>query len=274
MTVALSGDGADEAFAGYRRQVFHTHEERVRNWLPGGLRRQVLTPLGRAWPRADWAPRPLRAKATLLSLAGTGAEGYARALSVVPRDMRGSLYSADFRSLIGGYRAERPLIELMERAPARSGLDRAQYADLAFWLPGDILTKVDRTSMAVSLEAREPLLDHRLVEFAATLPERMRVRGRHGKWLMKQAMRRYLPEDILYRPKQGFVTPIAAWLRGPLASEARAIAASAPLARTGWFDGEMVRRAAERHIAGAADNSRLLWQLLMLDKSLANLGIG
>ncbi|MFA9201285.1 MAG: asparagine synthase-related protein [Cypionkella sp.] len=148
-----------------------------------------------------------------------------------------------------------------------------QYADLTFWLPGDILTKVDRTSMAVSLEAREPLLDHRVIEFAAGLPERLRIRGGQGKWLLKRTMERYLPRDVLYRPKQGFVTPIARWLRGPLAGEARAIARGASLARTGWFDGDRVAALAEAHIAGRADHSRLLWQLLMLDKSLAALKI-
>jgi asparagine synthase (glutamine-hydrolysing) len=162
---------------------------------------------------------------------------------------------------------------MMDAAPARSGLDRAQYADLKFWLPGDILTKVDRTSMAVSLEAREPLLDHRLIEFAATLPERTRVRGGQGKWLLKKAMRRYLPDEILYRPKQGFVTPIAEWLRGPLAGETQAIAASAALARTGWFDTARLARLAEAHRSGRADHSRLLWQLLMLDRSLVRLGL-
>ena len=272
VTVALSGDGADEALAGYRRQVFHAHEERVRGILPAAFRRKVLGPLGRLYPKADWAPRPLRAKATLLALAGDGAEGYARSLSVVPPELRGALYVPDMIRQLGDYRAEQPLIDLMNAAPARSGLDRAQYADLAFWLPGDILTKVDRTSMAVSLEVREPLLDHRLVEFAASLPERMRVRGGQGKWLMKKAMRRYLPDSILYRPKQGFVTPIAEWLRGPLAGEAKAIATSAALARTGWFDTAILARLGEAHVAGRADNSRLLWQLLMLDKSLVQLG--
>ena len=273
VTVALSGDGADEALAGYRRQVFYAHEERARGLLPAAFRRNVLGPLGRLYPKADWAPRPLRAKSTLLALAGDGAEGYARSLSVVPPELRGSLYAPDMLRQLSDYRAEQPLIELMEQAPARSGLDRAQYADLKFWLPGDILTKVDRTSMAVSLEAREPLLDHRLVEFAATLPERMRVRRGQGKWLMKKAMRRYLPDEILYRPKQGFVTPIAEWLRGPLAGEAKAIASSAALARTGWFDGAVLSRLADAHVAGRADNSRLLWQLLMLDKSLVGLGL-
>ncbi|HEY6813969.1 MAG TPA: XrtA/PEP-CTERM system amidotransferase, partial [Croceibacterium sp.] len=273
VTVALSGDGADEALAGYRRQVFHAHEERLRGVLPAGFRASVLGALGRAWPKADWAPRPLRAKATLLALAGSGSEGYARGLSVVPPEVRGTLYSAGFARQLGAYRAEQPLIARMDSAPARSGLDRAQYADLTFWLPGDILTKVDRTSMAASLEAREPLLDHRLIEFAATLPERLRVRGRQGKYLLKKAMRRYLPDDVLYRPKQGFVTPIAEWLRGPLAGEAQAIATSAALARSGWFDTARLARLADEHRSGRADHSRLLWQLLMLDRSLVRLGL-
>ncbi|AKH41709.1 asparagine synthase (glutamine-hydrolyzing) [Altererythrobacter atlanticus] len=273
VTVALSGDGADEAMAGYRRQVFFAHEERVRRLLPESFRRNVLGPLGRIYPKADWAPRPLRAKSTLLALAENGAKGYARGLSVVPPELRELLYSSAMRRKIGDYRAEDPLVEAMMKAPARSGLDRAQYADLTFWLPGDILTKVDRTSMAVSLEAREPLLDHRLVEFAATLPERMRVRGTQGKYLLKHAMRRYLPDDILYRPKQGFVTPIADWLRGPLAQQARGIAGSAALARTGWFDTVRISHMADAHISGRADNSRILWQLLMLDRTLAKLGI-
>ncbi|RPF70198.1 XrtA/PEP-CTERM system amidotransferase [Aurantiacibacter spongiae] len=274
VTVALSGDGADEAFAGYRRQVFHAHEERLRGLIPQPVRQALLAPLGRVWPKADWAPRPLRAKATLLSLAGSGAQGYASALAVTPEPLRQSLYGEDLAAQIGGYRAETAIVDCMKNAPARSGLDAAQYADLKIWLPGDILTKIDRTSMAVSLEAREPLLDHRLVEFAAGLPEALRVRRAQGKWLLKKAMERYLPDEILYRPKQGFVTPIADWLRGPLAGRARGIANSAMLARTGWFDNTRVAQLAEDHIAGRSDHSRLLWQLVMLDRSLARLGIG
>lgn len=273
VTVALSGDGADEALAGYRRQVFHRHEERARSLLPAVLRSKVLGPLGDAWPKADWLPQPLRFKSTLQGLSGSGAEGYARSLSVTPPEVRSGLYSPELGRMLGEYRAEQPFIDLMANAPARSGLDAAQYADLKFWLPGDILTKADRTSMAVSLEAREPLLDHRLVEFAAGLPDRMRVRGRQGKWLMKKAMERYLPEDILYRPKQGFVTPIAEWFRGPLQGQARAIGSSAALARTGWFDTARLSQIAEAHISGRSDHSRLLWQLVMLDRSLARLGV-
>ena len=274
VTVALSGDGADEAFAGYRRHRFQRNEDRMRALLPQSLRSPVFGALGAIYPKADWAPRPMRAKSTLQSLAAGSEEGYARALSVTPPELRERLYTPDFLTLRGEYRAEQPLVDLMRHAPARSGLDKAQYADLKFWLPGDILTKVDRTSMAVSLEAREPLLDHRLIEFAATLPEKFRIKGGQGKWLMKQTMRRYLPEDILFRQKQGFVTPIAHWFRGPLSGAALGISGSAALARTGWFDASRLRVLAAAHIAGHSDNSRILWQLLMLDRALAQLRIG
>ena len=271
VTVALSGDGADEAFAGYRRHKFQHAEDRLRGMVPQALRGPVLGSLGAAYPKADWAPRSLRAKTTLLSLAGTSEAGYARAVSILPPELREGIYSPEFLKLRGDYRAEQPFEATMRSAQARSGLDRAQYADLKFWLPGDILTKVDRTSMAVSLEAREPLLDHRLIEFAAALPEGLRTRRGEGKWLLKKTMQRYLPDEVLYRPKQGFVLPMAEWFRGPLASSARAIGSSAALARTGWFDAKRLGTIANDHIAGRADHGRLLWQLVMLDKSLSGL---
>jgi len=273
VTVALSGDGADEAFAGYRRHKFQHGEDRLRGLLPQALRGPLFGGLGAIYPKADWAPRPLRAKATLQALAASSEAGYARAVGVTPPELRAQLYSPEFLRLRGDYRAEQPWEDLMRSAPARSGLDRAQYADLKFWLPGDILTKVDRTSMAVSLEAREPLLDHRLIEFAAGLPEGLRLKGGQGKWLLKKTMKRYLPDDILFRQKQGFVTPIAQWFRGPLAESTRGIAASSALARTGWFEPRRLGSIAEDHIAGRADHGRLLWQLLMLDRSLSGLSI-
>ena len=159
----------------------------------------------------------------------------------------------------------------MRDAPARDALDRAQYGDLQHWLPGDILTKADRTSMAVGLEAREPLLDYRLVEFAAKLPVGMRLRGGQGKWLMKKALERYLPNDILYRPKMGFVTPISAWFRGPLADEAAALSHSRILVGSGWFDPATISRIAADHRAGTAEHGRTLWQLVMLERSMARL---
>jgi asparagine synthase (glutamine-hydrolysing) len=271
VTVALSGDGADEAFAGYRRHVFHNAEERVRGLVPQSVRGPTLGWLGRMYPKADWAPQMFRAKSTLLSLSRSGTEGYADAVGVTGPTGRSAIYSDTMIRQLDGYRGEARMIELMEKAPARDGLDQAQYADMKMWLPGDILTKVDRTSMAVGLEAREPLLDYKLMEFAAKLPGRLRVRGGTGKYLLKKSMERYLPQDILYRPKMGFVTPLAQWFRGPLAEQARNISSAGSLARLGWFDASALAKVADDHISAKSDNSRLLWQLLMLEKSAKNL---
>jgi asparagine synthase (glutamine-hydrolysing) len=271
VTVALSGDGADEAMAGYRRYRFQAAEERVRAFVPAPVRAPLFGALGAAWPKADWAPRPLRAKATLLSLARDGAEGYARSVGVTTPELRWALFSADAKAALQGHRAEDRYVAAMRDAPARDPLDRAQYADMKLWLPGDILTKSDRTSMAVSLEAREPLLDHRLVEFAARLPVSMRLKGGEGKWLMKRALERYLPRDILYRPKMGFVTPVSDWFRGALAEDAAALARSRVLSQTGWFDLERLGRLAEAHRAGREEHGRTLWQFVMLERSLARL---
>lgn len=271
VTVALSGDGADEAFAGYRRYKFQAAEERVRGLLPAAVRSGVLGTLGRWYPKADWAPRPLRAKTTLLALAEDGAEAYAGSVGVTTPALRAMLFNDSARRALGGHRAEDRYVTAMRDAPARDALDRAQYADFRHWLPGDILTKADRTSMAVGLEAREPLLDYKLVEFAATLPVSMRLRGGQGKWLLKKALERYLPKDILYRPKIGFVTPISAWFRGPLADDAAALASSRVLGGTGWFDPATIARIAEDHRSGRAEHGRTLWQLVMLERSMARL---
>jgi asparagine synthase (glutamine-hydrolysing) len=271
VTVALSGDGADEAFAGYRRYKFQAAEDRVRALMPEGLRTSLFGTLGRHYPKADWAPQWLRAKSTFQALASDGAEAYARSVSVVPAEQRARFFSDAFTRDLQGHRAENRYIAAMKSAPARDGLDRAQYADLKIWLPGDILTKVDRTSMSIGLEAREPLLDHRLVEFAATLPANMRLRGGEGKWLMKKAMEGHLPNDILYRQKMGFVSPISAWFRGPLAGEIEGLLTKSLLVECGWFKVDVLAKLAADHRSGLGEHGRLLWQLIMLEKSLTRI---
>jgi asparagine synthase (glutamine-hydrolysing) len=268
--VALSGDGADEAMAGYRRYRMFANEERVRRLLPGPLARAVGG-LGQLYPKLDWAPRMFRAKTTLQALGQEAGAAYADGVGVTPALIRRQILTAPLH----GHVAEQRYVDAYRDAPASDALSRAQYADLKIWLPGDILTKVDRASMAVSLEAREPLLDHRLVEFAASLPANMRLRGGRGKWLMKRALESRLPAHILHRPKMGFVTPVSDWFRGPLAGEAKAIARGSALAETGWFDAVAISRLAEAHLSGRSDHGRLLWQLLMLEKSLQRVfGLG
>jgi asparagine synthase (glutamine-hydrolysing) len=239
--------------------------------IPRFLRKGLFGPLSRVWPQMDWAPRPLRARATLASLSKSGAEGYAEAVGVTGPAQRARLFNDAAVHALGDHIGEARYWKAMAEAPAAEPLDRAQYADLKIWLPGDILTKTDRMSMAVSLEAREPLLDYRLIEFAATLPASMRVQGGTGKAILKKAMERYLPHDILYRPKMGFVTPVSHWFRGPLVEQAKALATSSTLTRSGWFDMAEIERIVAAHQSGRRDHGRLIWQFFMLEKSLAKL---
>jgi asparagine synthase (glutamine-hydrolysing) len=271
VTVALSGDGADEAMAGYRRYRLFANEERVRGLLPAGLRRRLFGSLGRAYPKLDWAPRALRAKSTFEALAMDDGAAYFHAVSVTPDALRGRLFSDALKRSLGGYWAGSLYVDTMRDAPAVDALGRAQYADIVHWLPGDILTKVDRTSMAVSLEAREPLLDHELVAWMAALPSGLRLSGGEGKWLLKKAMEPYLPRDVLYRRKMGFVVPIERWFRDALADRVAALATGSAVADSGWFDMNRFSAWAAAHRAGRADHSRLLWQMLMLDGALSAL---
>ncbi len=236
VTVALSGDGGDESFGGYRRYRLHMMEERMRQPLPLALRRPVFGLLGRVYPKADWAPRVFRGKTTLQALARDSVQAYFHSMSILRDDMRSRLYSNTFKAQLAGYNA----IEVFQRHAAKANhedpLSLVQYLDLKTYLVGDINTKVDRASMAHSLEVREPLMDHPLVEWLATLPSSFKLRAGEGKWLFKQALEPYLPKDILYRPKMGFAVPLASWLRGPLKERARGAVLGDSLAETGLFD--------------------------------------
>jgi asparagine synthase (glutamine-hydrolysing) len=189
--------------------------------------------------------------------------------------VRSSLYSPAMRRLIEGHRPEERYATLMHGAPAYDDLSRAQYANLKLSLPADALARIDRSSMAVGLEARQPLLDHRLVEFAARIPPRLRVRQGTGKWLLKRALEPYLPKDMLYRPEHTAIAPLNAGFRTSLGHEAAALAFGSSLTTLGWFDPAAIGRIAADHRSGRADHGRLLWQLLMLDRSLQRLfGLG
>src|SRR6202162_4017154 len=213
VTVALSGDGGDENFAGYRRYRWHVYEERMRAILPQSLRPPVFGALGNLYPKADWAPKVLRAKSTLEALARNSVEGYFHSVSVMGDPMRQRLVSDSFRRDLQGYRAIEVLRRHAARAPTAEPLSLVQYLDMKTYLVGDILTKVDRASMAHSLEVRVPLLDHPLMEWLSGLPPDLKLRGREGKYLFKKALEPYLSDDILYRPKMGFSVPLANWFR-------------------------------------------------------------
>jgi asparagine synthase (glutamine-hydrolysing) len=274
VTVALSGDGGDESFGGYRRYNFHLMEERLRSALPLGLRRPLFGAMGRLYPKADWAPRVFRAKSTFESLARSSVEAYLHSVGVITESMRRQLYSKSLQSQLGGYRA----VDLFERHARDAGTDDPlaliQYIDLKTYLIGDINTKVDRASMAHSLEVREPLMDHPLVEWLATLPSDLKIRGTMPKFLLKKAMEPLLPNDVLYRPKMGFAVPLVRWFRGPLRERIRNTLTNGTLQETGLFDMTMVRRLLDEHQSGRRDHSAPLWSLLMFDGFLRSTAQG
>jgi asparagine synthase (glutamine-hydrolysing) len=268
VTVALSGDGGDEMFGGYRRYRMHLMEERMRSALPAGVRQPLFGLLGRVYPKADWAPRVLRAKTTFEGMARTSVEAYFHSVSIMRAPMRSRLYTAALQRELAGYDAQ----EVFDGHAARAGTDDPlaliQYLDLKTYLVGDINTKVDRASMAHSLEVREPLMDHPLVEWLATLPSSLKIQGQEGKHLFKKAMEPHLPADVLYRPKMGFSVPLARWFRGPLKDRVRNAVLGERLAATGWFERATLQQLVDGHQNGTSDHSASLWSLLMFEAFL------
>ncbi len=268
VTVALSGDGGDETFGGYRRYKLHLMEEHMRGALPLGIRRPLFGLLGRIYPKADWAPRMFRAKTTFESLARTSVQAYFHSMSLIRDPDRQALYSDSLRRELDGYSAQ----EVFNRHAARAGTDDPlaliQYIDLHTYLVGDINTKVDRASMAHSLEVREPLMDHPLVEWLATLPSSLKMRGGESKFMLKKAMEPHLPSDIMYRPKMGFAVPLARWFRGPLRQRVRDALLGGPMVDSGWFNPVAIRQIVEQHESGRRDHSTPIWTLLMYDAFL------
>ena len=270
VTVALSGDGGDETFGGYRRYKLHLLEEKLRSALPLGVRRPVFGTLGKMYPKADWAPRVFRAKTTFEALARNSVEAYFHSMSLIRDADRSRLYSASFKAQLGGYNAREVFTRHSANADTEDPLALIQYIDTHTYLVGDINTKVDRASMAHSLEVREPLMDHELVEWLATLPSHLKMRGGESKFLLKKAMEPLLPNDIMYRPKMGFAVPLARWFRGPLRERVRGALLTGPLAESGMFDPGTVRQMVEQHENGSRDHSTPLWTLLMYDAFLRN----
>jgi asparagine synthase (glutamine-hydrolysing) len=261
VTVALSGDGGDENFAGYRRYYFDQRENWLRSWLPSSVRQPVFGALASLYPKADWAPQIFRGKATFQNLARCPVEAYFRSVSACTPELKRSLLHRDVQSQLGGYDSLDILREHYDKADTDDLLSRVQYVDIKTYLADDILAKVDRASMAVSLEVRAPILDHKFMELAARIPSSLKLRGIQGKYIFKKALERCLPESILYRKKMGFAVPLARWFRKDL--KEMACEAIFDCRRDDLLEPSTTEKIWREHQRGVRDRSTELWTLFM-----------
>ena len=271
VTVALSGDGGDEDFLGYRRYRLFAMEQMLRSMFPNTVRKPVFSALGRWYPKLDWAPRVFRGKTTFEALARDPADAYLHGVSIFPDRGRRQIFSADLRREIGGYDAREVFRAHLVDREFPDPLSMVQYLDYKTYLPGDILTKVDRASMAHSLEVRVPFLDYRFVEWAASLPAAAKLSGREGKAILKTALQPLLPHEVLYRDKMGFAVPLDIWFRGALEDRMIASVESGELTRSGLFEPAYLGRIGADHRSGRRDYSAVLWALLMFEGFLGTL---
>lgn len=264
VTVALSGDGGDENFAGYSRYRWDLTERRIRRFIPSLLRRWVLGPVAKIYPNPSWLPKQLRAKATLENIATDRLSAYIQSCGMLSEQGKSALLAKDVAHCLKGYRSCDIIREHMDRFEG-NGLDQLLYAEIKTYLVDDLLTKVDRASMAVSLEVRVPFLDHTFVEYARRIPAAMKIEKREGKAILKSAMRGYLDEDILYRPKQGFTPPITKWLRGELREMAADLLFGRDVAYGQYLQQSVIEEACRQHQSGIRNNVALLWATLVFE---------
>jgi asparagine synthase (glutamine-hydrolysing) len=262
VTVALSGDGGDEVFAGYRRYVHDAAENRLRR-LVGAPGRGAARVLGALYPKLDRAPRWLRGKTFLSNLGDEPARAYHRSVSQLSLADVHAVLAPELGAALADHDPFERFESIYREPQTDDALFRAQYTDFLTQLPEQILCKVDRASMGVALEVRVPLLDHRFVEACLPLHASRKVRGARGKHAFREALRPRVRGDVLDGAKRGFDTPLRAWFAGPLAGEARAAIESVP-AR--WFDTRVLRARLDEHTSGARDHGRLLWSVLVLER--------
>ena len=259
VTVVLSGDGGDELFAGYTRYVVDRKRQGFA-LLPKPLRENVMRPLSQRLPHATWGRNYLH------NVSLDPISRYLDSISVFTSLNRDSLYSTDFKSKLGSSSYAGTLFnDLVSHVTTGESLDQLLYLDSKTYLPGDILTKVDRMSMAVSLEARAPLLDHKLIEFVTNVPASFKLLGLETKYLLKKAVKDLVPAEILNRPKQGFGVPIQEWINQQLRSRVRETLTEPRTRQRGYLNSQYVDVLLDEHERGRRDHSMGLWALFMLE---------
>ncbi|MDR2092156.1 MAG: amidotransferase 1, exosortase A system-associated [Azoarcus sp.] len=272
MTVALSGVGGDEILAGHRRYRLHLAGERLRAVLPAGVRQPIFGLLGGLYSVTGWAPRIFRGRAVFQAFAKDTVEAYFHSVSLLDDDMRRRLFSPSFRRDLAGYEAIEVFRRHIRRAQTSDPLALVQYLDIKTSLAGCVNTRVDRASMAHSLEVRAPLLDHMLVEWLAALPSAFKLRGREGRFLLKKTMAAQLPRNVLYRSGKRFTVPFDHWLRGSFKGRVREIILGDTLAATGIFDAGYLQHLVDTHLLGVRDHGVSLYALLTFEAFLRHAG--
>jgi asparagine synthase (glutamine-hydrolysing) len=264
VTVALTGDGGDEGFGGYTfRYLPHVMESRIRRWIPKGLRQGVFGPAGKIYPASARLPKVLRVKTILENIAQSDARAFYNDLVWLREDDRNRLYTKAFKSALSGRTPGERVVSLYEQCQGADALSRAQYTDIRFYLPEDVLVKADRMSMAHGLELRNPFLDHRILEFGVSLPSDLKISRTRGKLLLRHLARKKLPPEVVNLPKKGFSVPAAHWLRTGLKGFARDVVFQSPLIKE-LLNRDVLDRMWTDHQSCARDHHVFLWSTMML----------
>src|SRR3954470_16658928 len=258
VTVVLSGDGGDELFGGYDRYLPHPRVAQFDRLAPPGARAAA----GTVWPLL---PHGARGKNFLRHVSRTDDGRYLDSLAFFQPDEKEALYTYDVRRRLADWNAENALRERLTRFGSLPAHSRLMRLDFETYLPEDVLTKVDRMSMAHLIESRVPLLDNDVIEFAATLPATLKIRDGRRKHILKEAVRTLLPDQIIDRKKQGFGVPLGVWFRGGLTDVFSDVLRSTRTRQRGYFEPRFVDRLVHEHLAGRRDHTLRLWQLLVFE---------
>lgn len=265
VTVALSGDAGDENFAGYSKYPIDVMEETMRRYIPDWVKKSFITLLAKLYPQWDWLPRYLRAKFFLTNLIQSHARGFFRTNTFMTEETRVNLFSADLQQAINGYDPFCVVEHFYNRADTDDPLSKVLYVDLKVLLPEDMLVKVDRMSMAHSLEVRSPILDHIFMEFVAAIPSRLKLNGQEKKYIFKKALTPYLPKEILYRKKQGFDSPLDSWFRNDLKGLLQETVLSSEALQRGFFNPSYLKKMWQQHQTRERNLGQNFWTLFMFE---------
>ncbi len=264
VTVSLSGDGGDENFAGYRRYYFDRLENRLRSVFPDFFRKNIIGAIARIYPKADWLPRIFRAKTLLTNLSLDPVQGFYNSMSWL-QGVKKNILRPDLAESLNEYEPVSVFKEYYNQAQTSDPLSRIQYIDIKTYLVDDILTKVDRASMANSLEVRVPLLDHEFMELAASIPSSLKLNGKKTKYILKKAMEPFLPHNCLYRKKMGFSIPLSMWLKKDLKPVFEDNVFGTNSFISGYLNKREVQSLWKKHLDNLRDYSSELWSILFLE---------